>query len=279
MMAGQGRIPRVLAHFVLIAFAVVILLPVWWIVITALEPSTAIFDPHLRLWPQYFQWHNFVQAFTSQPFALFFANSLGTNVAIVLIQVITSSLAAYGFAFVPFRGSKPLFFVTLLGMMIPLQATFIPVYLMLSQVHLIDTYASLVLPFVGSAFGVFLMRQAFLSIPKELIAAAHIDGASHLRILWSIVLPNAKPALITLTLLNFVFHYNSLFWPLVATNSVNVRVLPVALSYFLSNEGGANLQWNLMMAADLFTIVPVFAIFLFGQRFIVRGITSFGVKG
>ena len=278
-MVAKRRLTRLAAHVVLVIVSLGVLVPVYWMAVSAVSPMSAIFSPTLHLFPTVFHWNNFVRAWTSQPFGLFFFNSLFTNFAIVFIQLITSCLAAYAFVFIPFPGSRAFFFITLLAMMVPLQATFIPIYLMLSQVHFINTYQGLIVPFIGSAFGIFLLRQGFVSVPKEVIAAARIDGASEFRILRSIVLPNTKPALITLALLNFVWHYNSLFWPLVATNSTNVRVLPVALSYFLSQEGGSNLQWNLMMAADLFTIIPVVLIFIFGQRFIVRGIASSAVKG
>ncbi|KUO97177.1 carbohydrate ABC transporter permease [Ferroacidibacillus organovorans] len=280
MMVSRNLIGRIVAHLTLILLSVVILAPIYFTVVSALSSNTSLFRNALHLWPQGWHFENFVRAWRSQPFATYFFNSFVSNFLIVAAQLITSTLAAYGFAMVPFRGARTAFFVTLLGMMVPTQAVFIPVYLMLAQVHLINTYAGLVLPFVGSAFGIFLLRQGFLAIPKELIAAAQVDGASHLRILWSIVLPNAKASLVTLAILNFVFHYDSLFWPLIATNSNGMRTIPVALSYFLDQESAGNgLAWNLMMAADLFAVLPVLILFVLGQRFIIRGVTSYGVKG
>lgn len=280
MMVSRNSLGRIVAHVALIVLSVVILAPIYFTVVSALSSNASLFRNALHLWPQGWHFENFVRAWRSQPFATYFFNSFASNLLIVAAQLITSTLAAYGFAMIPFRGARAAFFVTLLGMMVPTQAVFIPVYLMLAQVHLINTYAGLVLPFVGSAFGIFLLRQGFLAIPKELIAAAQVDGASHLRILWSIVLPNAKASLITLAILNFVFHYDSLFWPLIATNSNGMRTIPVALSYFLDQESAGNgLAWNLMMAADLFAVFPVLILFVLGQRFIIRGVTSYGVKG
>ncbi|RIV26134.1 carbohydrate ABC transporter permease [Alicyclobacillaceae bacterium I2511] len=255
------------------------LIPVYWMVRSSLTTNAGIFDIHFQPWIVQFHWRNFGAAWSSQPFALFFVNSIASNFILVICQLVTSALAAYALVFVPFRGKQVLFFLVLLAMMIPLQATFIPIYSMLSDVHLINTYGALILPFAGSAFGIFLLRQGFSSIPKEMVRAARIDGASEYRILWSMVLPNAKPALMTLFLLNFVYHYNSLFWPLVATNSTNMRVIPVALAYFLSQDAGQGLQWNLMMAADLFSVIPVVLLFLFGQRYFVQGIMSTSLKG
>lgn len=279
MMRGPGITGRIAAYAILTALLAGVLLPVWWVAVTAVEPASALFSGTVRLWPAAWDWGNFPAAWASQPFGRYFINSLFTNGAIVAGQLITSSLAAYAFAFIPFRGSRTVFFATLLAMMVPIQATAVPLYLIMSQLRAIDTYAGLIVPFLGSAFGIFLLRQGFSALPREMIAAARVDGASELRILWSIVLPNAGPSIVTLALLNFVYHYNSLFWPLIATNSVGMRVLPVGLSYFLSQEGGNNLQWNLMMAADIFTSAPVVILFLLGQRFITKGLTGFSVKG
>jgi len=278
-MKAKNQVARWLAHLMLLTASIGILFPVYWVFVSAVQTNTDIFSPTLHLLPYEWHWGNFVRAWQSQPFGIFFLNSIASNLLIVAAQLVTSSMAAYALVFIPLKGKGVLFFSILLAMMIPMQTTFIPVYIILSKVHLINTYGGLVLPFVGSAFGIFLLRQGFVSVPKEMISAARIDGASEARILWTIVLPNVKPALVTLVLLNFVFHYNSLFWPLVSTSSTNMRVIPVALSYFLNQEAGQNLQWNLLMAADLFSILPVILIFLLGQRFIVRGVANSSVKG
>jgi sn-glycerol 3-phosphate transport system permease protein len=279
MINPNHRLERGVSHVILILFVILILLPIYWMFVSAVETNSNIFSPGFHLLPLNVDWENFVQAWRAEPFGIFFVNSIVSNLLIVFFQVITSSMAAYALAFTEFKGKKTIFFLILMAMMIPMQATFIPVYIMLSKVHLINTYGALVIPFIGSAFGIFLLRQGFVSVPKEMVQAARIDGASEFRILWSIVLPNVKPAIVTLVLLNFVFHYNSLFWPLVTTNSTDMRVIPVALSYFLSQDAGQQLQWNLLMAADLFSILPVIAIFLFGQKYIVKGVANTSIKG
>lgn len=279
MINPSNRLERGVSHIILILFVILILLPIYWMFVSAVQTNANIFSPRFHLLPLNVDWENFVQAWRAEPFGIFFVNSIVSNLLIVFFQVITSSMAAYALAFTEFKGKKTVFFLILMAMMIPMQATFIPVYIMLSKVHLINTYGALVIPFIGSAFGIFLLRQGFVSVPKEMVQAARIDGASEFRIVWSIVLPNVKPAIVTLVLLNFVFHYNSLFWPLVTTNSTNMRVIPVALSYFLSQDAGQQLQWNLLMAADLFSIVPVIAIFLLGQKYIVKGVVNTSIKG
>lgn len=281
LMVSHNWAGKLAAHAGLIILSLVIILPLYFTFVSALSTNASMFGSSLHLWPSGWHWINFIRAWKEQTFGIYFFNSFASNLLIIAAQLVTSVLGAYGLSCVPFRGSQVAFFFVLLGMMAPTQAIFIPVYLLLAQVHLINTYAGLVLPFVGSAFGIFLLRQGFSSVPKELIAAAQIDGASHFRILWSIVLPNAKASLVTLAILNFVFHYDSLFWPLIATNSNGMRTVPVALSYFLDQASGAGgtLQWNLMMAADILAVIPVLILFMLGQRFIVRGITSYGIKG
>ncbi|QSO52150.1 carbohydrate ABC transporter permease [Alicyclobacillus curvatus] len=278
-MTAATRLQRIAAHALLILSSLMVLLPVYWMAVSALEPNADILSSTIHWFPIHFQPGNFSRALHAQPFGRFFFNSFLMSSLIVIVQVVTSSLAAYALVFIPMRQKRSWFFSILLAMMIPMQATFIPVYLILSSVHLINTYVGLVVPFAGSAFGIFLLRQGFVSIPKDLVQAARIDGASEWRILTSIVLPNAKPMIITLVLLNFVFHYNDLFWPLISTNTTNMRVVPVALSYFLSQEAGQTLQWNLLMAADLVTILPVLALFLIGQRYMVKGIMGSAIKG
>lgn len=276
---SQRRMGRFASHVVLLMASMCVALPVYWMLISSVEPNTDILSTPIHWLPAHFQPGDFAKALRAQPFGRFFVNSVFMSTMIVVVQIITSSLAAYALVFIPMRHKRTWLFLILLAMMVPMQATFVPVYIMLSDVHLINTYPGLVLPFAGSAFGIFLLRQGFVSIPKDLIHAARIDGASEWRILWAMVLPNAKPTIITLALINFVFHYNDLFWPLVATNTTDMRVVPVALSYFLSQEAGQTLQWNLMMAADLVMILPVLFIFLAGQRFMVKGIMGASSKG
>lgn len=268
----------VVSYVVLAGVSLVILVPIWWILVSAVSPLHALFSATPVLWPATVQWGNFGRAWHAAPFAIYYLNSLWVNAVIVGLQLTTSSLAAYAFVFTRFAGQRLLFGLVVGAMMIPAQATFIVNFLTLRDVNWVNTYQALIVPFVGSAFGIFLLRQAFLSIPHELIEAMRVDGAGHLRTLWSLVLPNARPALITLAILNYVFHFNSLFWPLVITNSDQFRVLPVGLSMFLQQEGGSGIQWNLMMAADVFSLLPMILLFLVGQRYIVKGVAASGLK-
>jgi ABC-type glycerol-3-phosphate transport system permease component len=163
-------------------------------------------------------------------------------------------------------------------MMVPVQATFIPAYVIVSRLGWVDTYWALVVPFVASGFGVFLMRQAFLVVPKALVEAARIDGAGHWTILTRILVPLARPAIVTLAALSFTFHYNDFFWPLIVTNSTRMRTLPVGLATMILTEGSHGTQWNQVMAADVFTIVPLLAVFVLLQRHLAPTSLTAGVK-
>jgi ABC-type glycerol-3-phosphate transport system permease component len=207
-----------------------------------------------------------------------YVNSVVTTTLIILGQIVTSSLAAYALTQLRFRGRNLAFLVIISTMMVPIQATFIPAYIIVSRLHWVDTYWALVMPFVASGFGIFLMRQAFLVVPYTLVEAARIDGAGHWTILTRILLPLARPAVATLAALSFVFHYNDFFWPLIVTNSARVRTLPIGLATMILTEGAHGTQWNQVMAADVFVIAPILAGFVFFQRHLSPTALTAGVK-
>lgn len=265
-------------YVLLTGFAAAMMLPLWWMIVASVEPMHALLSGNLNLWPFGWQWRNFVQAWESQPFARYYINSLFTTFAIVLLQLITSTLAAYALVFMSWRGKRVFFTIIFMAMMTPIQAIFIPDYLLLSHLGWINTYKALILPFAASAFGIFWLRQSFLAIPSALVEAMHMDGAKSLEILWYLVLPAARPALLTLAVLNTVFHYGYLFWPLLVTNSSAYRVLPLGLSYFVSQQSGF-MQWNLLMAAVLMTVIPMIVLFALAQKYLQAGVMHFGLRG
>lgn len=203
--------------------ALLTLFPLYWILVTSLQPLNQVLalPPHLFPWPPH--WQSYSKAWEAAPFARYYFNSLFVALIIVGGQLITSSLAAYALTWLRLPGRDALFFLILVGLMVPEQLTVVPIFLELRALGWINTYQALIVPFLGSAFGIFLLRQAFLQIPAPLIEAAKIDGASNLQILTRLILPNSKPALITLAILNFIWHYNDFFWPLIMTNSNHYR--------------------------------------------------------
>jgi ABC-type glycerol-3-phosphate transport system permease component len=265
------------AHITVIALAVVFFLPFLWMLGTAVKPDNDIFLYPPKWIPSVWQFSNFASAWAKAPFARFYFNSVVVTASIALIQLTTAALAAYAFARLQFPGKSILFVCYLLVMMIPSQVTLIPNFITLKKLGMLNTYWALILPFAATGFGTFLIRQYFLSIPQELFDAAVVDGAGHPRILWTICVPMALPAFATFGLLTIMWHWNDFFWPLIVTSSPQMRTLPLGLVVFTNSEQGTS--WNLLMAAGIFTALPIVMLFLVAQRYFVQGIARVGIKG
>jgi multiple sugar transport system permease protein len=225
-----------------------------------------------------FVWQNYVKVWQMKtvPFAMFYLNSLFVSICITVGQVATSAMAAYAFARLSFPGRDKLFFGYLATMMIPGTVTMIPVFILLRHLGWIDTYKALILPGVFSAYGTFMLRQFFLTLPKDLEDAAKIDGCNYFRIFWHIIIPLSKPALATLTTFTFMGSWTTLMWPLIVVNTHTKYTLPVGLAYL---QGVHNTDWTLLMAGSMMMILPILVVFLFNQRFFVEGIKLTGIKG
>jgi ABC-type glycerol-3-phosphate transport system permease component len=265
------------SHVAVLALAVAFFLPFLWMLGTAVKPDNDIFLYPPKWIPSIWQFSNFASAWAKAPFARFYFNSVVVTASIALIQLTTAALAAYAFARLHFPGKSILFACYLLVMMIPSQVTLIPNFITLKTLGMLNTYWALILPFAATGFGTFLIRQYFLSIPQELFDAAIVDGAGHLRILWTICVPIARPALATFGLLTTMWHWNDFFWPLIVTSSPQMRTLPLGLVVFTNSEQGTS--WNLLMAAGIFTALPIVMLFLVAQRYFVQGIARVGIKG
>ena len=262
-------------YILLTSAAVVMMLPIIWMLLGSLEPISEILSG--RLIPNVLELHNYAAPFAAQPFGLYFLNSFFTTGSIVVCQLVTSAFAAYGILFTKARGRNVSFILVMVSLMIPIQAIFIPDYVILGALHWINTYQALIVPFIGTGFGIFFLRQAFLGIPTALVEAMKVDGASHWTILTRLVLPNSKASLITLAILNGVFHYGYLFWPLLVTDTEQYRVIPIGLSYLAAAEH--QITWNVIMAASVMSVAPVVAVFLWGQRYLLKGGVFSGIKG
>jgi multiple sugar transport system permease protein/sn-glycerol 3-phosphate transport system permease protein len=253
--------------------------PFLWMIITSFKAFNQVFILPPNFLPFPLHWSNYIAAWNSAPFGLYMFNSIFTTVVIVAIQLITSVLAAYAFARLKFRGKNVLFLIVLATMMVPIQVTFIPNFLVLHELGWLNSYMALIAPFSASAFGIFLLRQAFMQVPQELEEAARLDGCGPVGIVRHVMMPLSRSALLTLTLFNVIWHYNDFFWPLIATNSDQFRTLQVGLSSMISAEGGAQgTQWNLVMAASTIIILPLFILFIAVQKHIVKGISTTGIK-
>lgn len=268
---------RILLHLFLMAGAFIMVLPFLWMVSTSLKTQSDVlkqFPP--RLIPSTFMISNYSTALTSLPFDRFYFNSLFISSAVTIVQLFTSSLAAFAFARLRFRGRNALFFLYLIGLMIPFPVLIVPNFLMIRQLGWYDSYLALIVPPAFSAFSIFLLRQYYRGLPMEYDEAARIDGASSLRIWWNIILPNSKPALAALGIFTFLGTWNDFLWPLVVTNSLEMRTIPVGLNSF---QGQFSVRWELLMAASVVALIPVLIIYFFAQNWIIKGLSvSSGLK-
>jgi multiple sugar transport system permease protein len=270
------RIGRVLTYAALIVLAVLMLLPFLWMVSASLKLDQDVFRVPIQWIPAEPRWSNFATIWTRIPFLTFFGNSLKLTVIITLLQLFTSSFAAYAFAKLKFPGRDWLFLAYIGSIAIPWQAYMVPQFIMMRRLDLVDTHTSLILLQAFSAFGVFLLRQFFISIPDEILDAARIDGMSEYGIFFRIMLPLSKPALATLTIFTSVAVWNDFMGPLIYLNSQSLKTIQLGLRMFIQQYGA---DYALIMAAALVSLVPVVILFVFLQRFFIEGIASTGVKG
>jgi multiple sugar transport system permease protein len=222
-------------------------------------------------------WKNYSTVIKVMPFMRFYWNSFIVSLVVTLGQVLTSAMAAYSFSRLNFPGRDKLFLGYLATMMIPYAVILVPVYILMNWLDWVDTYKALIIPGMFSAYGTFMLRQFFMTIPVDLEDAAKIDGCSFLRIFWNIILPLSKPALATLTVFTLLGSWMGFMWPLIVTNSVSMKTLPVGLAYF--QDTGFGTQYELLMAGAFMAIIPLVIIFMFTQRFFVEGIKMQGLKG
>jgi multiple sugar transport system permease protein len=263
-------------HLLLLAGSVAMLVPFAWMLSTSLKEPSDVFIYPPQWIPQPVQWENYQKTVTVMPFGRFYVNSILQASAVTALQLLTASLAAFAFARLRFRGRDVLFLLYLATMMIPFPVTMIPNFIVMRYLKWIDSFRALILPPSFSAFSTFLLRQYFMSIPLEMDDAARVDGASSFRIWWRIILPLSGPALAALAIFTFLGQWNSFLWPLIVTNSEEMRTLPVGLATF---QGQYSVQWHLLMAGSVIAVLPILVIYIAGQKWFVRGITLSGMGG
>ncbi len=274
--AQRRTVVSFLQYLLLIAVALIVLFPLWSALTISMlsDAEVALYPP--RLWPSGLNLENFRRALEQAPLGRYLFNSIVQSTIVMIGQLITASLAAYAFAFIDFKGRNLLFLVFLSTMMIPWEATIIPNYLTIKSIGWTDTFQGLSAPFLATAFGTFLLRQFFMTLPKELHDAATIDGSSNLRFLMTIVLPLARPALGTLAVYSFLQTYNQYLWPLLVTNDQSMRTVQIGIALLQDQE---RFMFNIVMAGVVIILVPTFTLFVFGNRQLIRGLTAGAVKG
>lgn len=267
---------KIALYALLTIAAIAILFPLYTGFVTSLLSAKNLDTYPPKLIPLDFQWQNYKEALRMAPLFRFVFNSFVQSGGVMISQLILASLAAFAFAFLPFRGKQFVFMVFLSTMMIPWEATIIPNYLFIQKIGWDDTYLGLMAPFMATAFGTFLIRQFFMSLPKDLYDAAIIDGCSNLRYLLTIAAPLARPALGTLAVYSFLQTYNQYFWPLLITNSANMRTVQIGIKMLQEFEREA---WNVVMAGVVIVMIPTLVLFVLANRQLIRGLTAGALKG
>jgi sn-glycerol 3-phosphate transport system permease protein len=260
----------------MIALAIAVLFPLLYALGTSLKTSAEVNRYPPTLWPHVLDAGNYADALRVAPIARFLLNSFIQSGVVTLGQLVTAALAAFAFSYIEFPGRQALFFLFLSTLMIPAEVTLIPNYLTVRSLGWLNSYPALVAPFLATAFGTFLLRQFFLTIPRELWDAALIDGCSRRRFLVRILAPLARPAFATLAIYAFLSTWNQYLWPLLVINSQQMRTVQIGLAILQSQEA---VSWNLVMAGIVLIVAPTIFLFLIGYRHVVRGLTAGAVKG
>lgn len=259
----------------LVIVAVVILVPYLWMITTSLKARGMTgFPPYL--FPNHFEFQNFPIAWQAAPFLRYYFNTTAVAVAVILARILLAGMAAYAFAFLKFRGRELIFLLFLGTMMIPFQATLIPSYLIIRDLHWFNTFQALIVPRMVDAFSIFLLRQAFIAIPHDYLDAARLDGCSHWRTLWSVVMPLSRSTVVTMGLFTFLFVWNDYLWPLLVANQEAMRTIQIGLQIF---SGRYQVEWTYMMAGTVTATILPLILFLIAQKQFISGLTRSGIKG
>jgi len=270
---------KALLYVVLTLGSITMVLPFLWMVSTSLKEPQAIYTFPPKWIPEPMIFRSYLKVWKIVPFARFYFNSIFVAFCVTVGQVMTSAFAAYSFSRLRFPGRDKIFFAYLATLMIPYSVILVPVYILMVYFRWIDSYKALILPAMFTAYGTFLLRQFFMTIPRDLEDAARIDGSSLFGIFWRIILPLSRPALATLTMFTFMANWNNFMWPLLVTNSTEKATLPVGLSYFQEVYQYTQPDWSLLMAGSLLAMLPIVIVFILNQRFFVEGIKLTGIKG
>ncbi len=255
---------------------VVMAFPFFWMIRTALKTlgETLLYPPSLL--PESPQWSNFAEVFKTIPVGQYLVNSLIVCVSVVLLQYLIIVPAAYSLSKYDYKAKPLVFALVMLGQMIPMQITFLPIYFMFSDLGLMDTYVALIIPFISNPFGIFMLRQYFLQVPSEVIEAAKLDNASDIKIMFKGMMPMVRPALVTIGLLSFISNWNNYFWPLIMTSQDAYRTLPIGIA--LLKDADTLQRWNIIMAGNLLLVLPMLGLYVVASRKIRNAFVYSGIK-
>jgi sn-glycerol 3-phosphate transport system permease protein len=263
-------------HAILLPAALLWIGPLLWILVTSVKTRVEVFDASSGLFPENFIWDNYPAAMSVAPFGTYMMNSFLVTGGILVCQIVTISLAAYAFARLTFPFKNLIFSLFLLQIMFPIYAIFLTNFLTVRELGLMNSLPAMIVPFVASGYGTFMLRQAFRQVPTELSDAAKLDGCGHLSTLWHVYLPLVRPTLIAFAIISIVTHWNDYMWPLLVTNSESVRTLPIGLGLLAKSDSGAD--WTRLMAATVIVISPLLLLFVIFQRRFVDSFMHAGLK-
>lgn len=270
------KIIKIVSYIILIVGMLWVILPFIWMILTALKPANEVLSMPPKWIPSTWQWKNFSDALKLVPFKTYLFNSLFVAICVTLGEIFTTILAAYAFVYIPFKFKNIIFIILVATMMVPSDILMIPNYITLSNLGWINSYKALIFPWCASIFSIFLLRQQFQGIPISYYNSAKMDGCSEFRYLFTILVPMSMPTIVSIGILKFISCWNSYMWPLIVTNTKEMRTLPVALAVF-STEAGT--RYHILMAFSLMMVSPIIIIYLFTQKYIIKGVSRSGLKG
>ncbi|UUX33780.1 carbohydrate ABC transporter permease [Fundicoccus culcitae] len=275
----MAKCNKIIKHLFLIFISLTMFFPFIWMFLNGLKTKDEIWATPPTLFPENPNWLNFKIAWESAPYGLYIFNSFYVSILIVLFQTISSLMFAYLFTQYNFKGKSLIFSIVLSTYMIPVVATYVPSYVFLSRINLLDTHAGLIMSSTVSVFGIFLFRQSFMQIPKEIIKAAKIEGANDWKILWKLMVPMIKPTIVAFGLISFIEQYNNYLWPSLVISSEEKYLISQGLQDFFSSEGAYGMDWSIIMASSSFAVLPLLVLFLFAQKYIISGLLGNSLKG
>lgn len=263
-------------YFLLVIFAIITVFPFYWMISSSLKSGFEVIQTPPTMLPEKVMWYNYSTAFSMAPFGRYFINTIIVTALSIISTVVISILSAFAFSHLEFKGRDLIFSIFIASMMIPGEVLIVNNFKTISNLGMIDTYTSLFIPYAASVLYIYMLREFFLTVPKPLYYAAKIDGAGDWKFLWKVLVPIAKPSIITISILVGINSWNAFLWPLLVTNNENMRVLATGLTAFQSDAGN---QYELLMAASSIITVPIVGVYVFLHKKIMNGISLGGTKG
>ncbi len=275
-MNTKNNIKVAVKYFLLVIFAIITVFPFYWMISSSLKSGFEVIQTPPTMIPEKFMWANYSTAFSMAPFGRYFINTIIVTALSIISTVVISILSAFAFSHLEFKGRDIIFSIFIASMMIPGEVLIVNNFRTISAMGLIDTYTSLFIPYAASVLYIYMLREFFMTVPKPLYYAAKIDGAGDWKFLWRVLVPIAKPSIITISILVGINSWNAFLWPLLVTNNENMRVLATGLTAFQSDAGN---RYELLMAASSIITIPIVAVYCFLHKKIMNGISLGGTKG